>query len=282
MREQVTWVELLGVTMSGEREPDSGLVWSDLEGWWGLPDARGEADAIPGAHGRFPRTTLLREARVMTLVGHIYAANNHELHEIRDKLEAELGVGSGSMIVATAAGGLWERGVEIDTLKIDPDRGKRWTKFTVDMVAPDPCRYGPTQVIGPVGLPTSTGGVRLPQRLPWNFGQTSAAARMLLTNSGALPVHPVMRVSGGFESVSIVEVTTGQRLVLESPVLPGYDVLFDSGARRAEVRGSEVTRWMNRRQWFEILPGDTHEYRFEVTGQVGDPQMWAEFKNRAW
>ncbi|MEV8336971.1 hypothetical protein [Leucobacter sp. NPDC077196] len=282
MDEKTLWVELLGVTMAGAGEPDQGLIWTDLEGWWGIPDARGESVSIPGGHGRFRRSHMLREARVITLTGHIYAANNRELHEIRDRLEEALAEGSGRMLVATDSGAVWERWVEIDTLAIAPDRGRRWTKFTVDMLAPDPCRYGPVQTVGPVTLPTSTGGVKLPQAMPWNFGRTSGGARLVLPNAGTIPIYPRIIVSGGGHLVTVRDITANRTLRLDWTVPEGSELAFDCERRRVELEGQDVTRWLVIRQWFEVPKRATHEFRFEVEDRIGDPLMTAEYRNGAW
>lgn len=282
MDDVIAWVELLGETLSGIDRPDGGLIWTDLEGWWGLPDSRGEGDPIPGGHGRFRRARVLREARVITLTGHIYGANNHELVATRDRLEAALAVGAGTMKVATSASGVWERWVEIDTLTVSPDHGRHETSFTVDIIAPDPRRYGPIQRLGPVGLPDAQGGVRLPQRMPWNFGTVSEAGRLLIPNAGKIPVLPTIIVEGGFEVVTVTDITAGRRLRLEWPVAEGDSVTFNSRARRVDLGPSEVTRWLISRQWFEIPPGRTHEYRLEIIGRSGDPRMWGEYREGGW
>lgn len=283
MDEQAYWIELLGVTMAGSGEPDRGLIWTNLQGWRGLPDKRGETSVIPGGHGRFARSSVLRESRVITVIGHVYAADNAELHAVADRLEAQLGAGGvGEMKVSTPGGGTWSREVEIDTLTIDPDRGRRWTKFTIDMLAPDPRRYGPRVAVGPVTLPQVSGGVRFPQRAPFNFGRVSEAGRLILPNSGALSMFPVVRVEGGFTEVTVRSVTTGRSVVLPWPVGVGEDVLFDMGKRRATAGGVDVTRWMTRRQWLEVPAGETHELRFEVLRPQGTPQMWAEYQIGAW
>ncbi|PRI10915.1 phage tail family protein [Leucobacter massiliensis] len=277
MDEEIIWVDLLGVTLAGAKEPDAGLIWSNLEGWWGLPDVRGTADSIPGGHGRFPRSKVLRDSRVITLTGHIYTGSNAELHAVRDRLEAALAAGAGPMRVSTV-GGIWERWVEIDTLKIDPDRGRKWTRFIVDMVAPDPRRYGPQQRLGPVGLPVIEGGLRLPKRTPWNTGRTSEAARLLVPNPGAIALNPVITVSGGFDAVTVRDITDGRRLRLEWPIPDGEFVTLDSRIRRAQMGAAELTRWMTARQWFAIPAGETHEFRFDVEGRAGDPKMWADYR----
>lgn len=282
MSEQIAWVELLGETLSGIDKPDGGLIWVDLEGWWGLPDSRGEGDPIPGGHGRFKRRDVLREARVLTLKGHIYAASNRELVAVRDRLEAALSAGSGVMRVATSGSGVWERWVEIDTLAIAPDHGRHETEFVVDMIAPDPRRYGPVLRVGPAGLPTSQGGVRFPQRTPFNFGTVQSGGRLLIPNAGSIPIMPLIIVEGGFESVTVTDITAGRRLRLDWPVQEGMSVYLDSGARRAELGSSEVTRWLTRREWFTIPAGRTHEFRLSVVDGSGDPRMWGEYREGAW
>lgn len=273
-----SWVELFGVTLAGSHRPDSGLIWSEVEGWSGLTDGRGEGDAIPGAHGSFPRSRVWRESRQITLKGAIYADDNAGLIAARERLEAALFAGVGTMTVATPAGGSWSREVEIDTLEIDDDHGRHMTRFVVDMIAPDPRRYGPLMTVGPVGLPTSTGGVRLPQRFPWNFGSTTEAARLFVENAGLVDLSPAFAIAGGFSRVTVRDITTGARMRLDREVHEGETLVFDARSRRATIGASEVTRWMTARQWPVIGPGNTHEYRFEVDGRVGDPMMTAQFR----
>lgn len=282
MTDVIAWVEILGETLSGIEKPDSGLIWTDLEGWWGLPDARGDGDPIPGGHGRFRRRKVLRDARIMTLRGHIYAKDNTELVEVRDRFEAALSDGVGLMRVATSASGVWERWVEIDTLTIEPDHGRHQTSFVIDIVAPDPRRYGPEVTLGPVGLPASVGGVRFPQRAPFNFGTVSDGGRLRIPNPGSIDNSPTIIVHGGFSTLAVTDVTAGRRLQLDWPVPEGMSVVLDSSRRRAMLGNTEITRWLSRREWFTISPGDMHEFRFEATGVEGEPKMFGKYREGAW
>ena len=283
MDDSGSWVELLGVTMSGTLTPDRGFKYLDLTGWTGLTASRGQTDPIPGSHGRFRRAVEpLRESRSIGLLGEIRTASNVDLVEARGRLEEALSEGVGQMRVYSPASGIWERYVEIDDLRIDPDHGRAHTQFRVDLIAPDPRRYGPLQVVGPASLPKSEGGVRLPQRMPWNFGVTTGDSRLMIPNAGALPIQPRFRVRGGFAAVTLLDITTGRRLRLEWPAGEASEVVFDCRSRRVEMDGADVTRRMTRRQWFEIPKGETREFRFEAEGVTGDPQMWAEFKIGAW
>ncbi|MFJ4166285.1 hypothetical protein ACIPY5_12075 [Microbacterium sp. NPDC089698] len=278
---EIAWIELCGITLSGSGGPDAGLVWEDLTGWWGLPNIRGQQSNIPGGHGSFARSALYRDSRVITLKGHIVAYDRAAFNEVRDGLVAALSQSIGLMRVATDEG-IWERNVEIDTLSIDPDHGRTATSFTVDMVSPDPRRYGPVQSVGPVGLPVHLGGVRLPKRMPWNFGSTSGGSRLVISNGGSIPLSPVITVTGGgFSQLSVVDITAARQLILQLPGVTSADVVLDSATHRVYVGGQEVTRLLSTRQWFEVPAGETHRFRFEAPGAVG-PLMTGSFRIGAW
>ena len=281
--DEIAYLELFGITMAGVRKPDNGFYWTDLVGWWGLPDLRGTADNIPGANGRFRRTEYLRDSRAITLTGHLLTKTHRDLVSARDRLEDALSAGYGSMKVVTSSTGSWERGVEIDTLKVEPDHGREWTKFIVDMVAPDPRRYGPLQTVGPASVPTSEGGVNLPQAMPWNFGTTSGESRLTVPNPGTLKLEPVFRIEGGYSTVTLYDVATGKRLRLEWAAPEGSVTLFDMESRSVTINGENVTRRLTQRQWFDVPPRILdREFRFEVDGKIGDPLMWADYKIGAW
>lgn len=281
-RDEGSWLSLCGITMSGTLTPDQGIKFLDLTGWWGMPAARGRADTIPGNHGQYRRAEILREGSTMTILGEFRADTNAELKAARDRLTTALAAGQGPMVLSTPNDGIWERHVEIERFDPKPDHGRTVSTFTIDLVSPDPRRYGPLQKVGPVSLPTVEGGVRFPQRTPLNFGRVSEASRLVVPNAGAIDLHPRLLLSGGFSEVTVTDITDGRSLRLEWPVAEDEVLTFDQGPRRAELSGQELTRWMSRRQWFVVPPGETHEFRFEVAGAVGDPQMWAEYKIGAW
>ena len=277
----VAYIELLGVTLSGAKRPDQGLYWTDLTGWRGLTPTRGSGDDRPGVDGQFRRGMLLRDRRVMKLTGHILCTSNRELMEVTNRLERALATGAGTMKVVTNTSGEWERFVEIDTLDIDPDHGRRFTKFVVDLVAPDPYRYGPKQTLGPVSLPSYEGGLILPQALPWNRGMVSGGSHLEVFNSGGIRLYPeftVFDIKTQLQSCSIIETTSGRTLTLARPVAPGQVVRFDTRLRRAFIGTQDVTRFLTSRQWPAVLPGHTEEYRLGATPAETAPLMTVSFQ----
>lgn len=283
MDNSIAYMELLGVTLAGVRKPDQGLYWTDITGWTGLPDLRGETDSIPGGHGSFRRNTFHRESRVMTLTGHILAADPNELVQVRDRLESVLAQSYGPLSVVTTTTGKWTRDVEIKNLVIEPDHGKRYVKFVVDMVAPDPLRYKDVQRVGPASAPTYSGGVRFPQSTPFNFGTVNQGSSLFIGNTGgSVDAYPKLEIEGGFSYITVRNRTTGQVFIIDWPVAEGETLTIDNELRRIYAERTEITAQAATRQWFEIPPGETHEITFDVINPQGVPRMWAEFQIGAW
>lgn len=275
------WIEFCGVTLSGSHVPDGGVLFTKIDGWGGVTAARGGGDPIPGGHGSFRRVKpALRSERPISITGWILADSRAALLSKIAQMEAAFS-GAGEMTVYDD-GGVWARWVEVDDFRVDDSHGRSAAAFTLDGVAPDPHRYGPLQRVGPVSLPEAQGGVRLPQRMPWNFGTVADGGRLIVPNSGTIPLSPVLCVSGGFDAVTILDVTAGRRIRLDWPVALSDSVVIDSRSRRVTMGSAEVTRWLTRRQWFEIQPGAVHEFRFDVVGRAGDPSMFAEFREGGW
>lgn len=276
------YVQLGDLTCDGGYSGDAGWWYSDLIGWDSLAAARGSTDSLPGGHGSYRRSVVLRDSLVITLKVMFIGETYTDALAGRDRLLALGGETPVVPLLVSDSAGIWAREVEVRSVTVSDIHQRRWFKAEIDMIAPDPRRYGPVQTVGPVGLPTVEGGVRFPQRTPLNFGRVSEASRLIVPNAGAIALHPRVMLSGGFSSVTVTDVTDGRSQQLAWPVGEGEVLTLDQGTRRAELSGQELTRWMSRRQWFTVPPGETHEFRFEVVGAVGDPQMWAEYKIGAW
>lgn len=283
--ETIAHIELLGITLSGADKPTDGLYWTELEGWWGLPDLKSDSDSTPGAHGKFRRDplSLHRDSRIITLIGHILVDTVGGLAATRTRLESVLSGSAGDMTVVTSAYGSWTRYVEIDTLQIDPDHGRTWVKFTVDMEAPDPIRYLAPTVVGPVGLPVHEGGLILPKAFPWNFG-TSTRPVVAILNTGSVPVLPIvtMRSSepNGVASADAIIIYGGARR-LEFGAFDGV-LVFDALERRAWLNGTDVTLQIIRRDWPSVADGESADFYFEATNPSLDLALSVEYQIGEW
>lgn len=275
-KEDVAYMHLFGQVLSGVDHPTDGLYWTDLQGWWGLPDLKASSDSIPGAHGSFEKANHYRESRVITVVGHILADSPAGLAAVRQRLETALAAGAGEMSVTTGAYGTWFRTVEVDTLDIEPDHGKRSTKFTVDMIAHDPIRYSELLTAGPATLPIVSGGLMLPDELPWSLG-TSIKPVATVVNTGELPLLPRIIVTGSAPSLTV----KAGAYILQFGAFDGT-LVFDSLQRRAWLNGFDVTADIIRRGWPVVQPGATADFLFDYDGVDIGTELIVEYRIGVW
>lgn len=264
-------VTLDGIQLVGDNMAE--LVYQKLAGWDGVPDSRGKNDSIPGRHGQYAATQVLREARAITLTGAIITDSTERFFDLKRQIEA---VSSVCVMSVDQGDGAWVRGVEIDNIEIPDFHTRTMTTFSVDMVAPDPVRYRDVSVLGPVGLPVREGGLRLPEAFPWNFGRDIRSV-LTVVNDGGLPVFPVVRITG---SAASVVVSGGPRRV-------GFgafegELVFDASDRRALLNGGDVTRRMTRRDWPMVPPGVSHDFTFVAGSPSPDFLMTVEYQIGVW
>lgn len=256
----VHWLELGGLFMSGG-EGQHGFFIEGIDGWDELPDARGSLDVIPGAHGSFAPVDVWRESRAITVRGSIHGADRADA----ERLRAQLLNGFPGIVTLRVSDklGILSSDVRVDT--VTPSDMGAWSSmipFVIDMIAPDTVRYRDPVLLGPVGMPVREGGLRLPQRFPWNFG-TVIPAILHVVNDGPLVAYPTVTVSGSASSV----VVHGGARRLEFGAFTG-DLVFDNLARRAWLNGVDVTTDVVRRDWQSVAAGESADFLLEATDAV--------------
>lgn len=265
------FVEYAGVRFEGSSFAE--LTYSDLAGWDGIPEGRGGGDSIPGGHGVYARTEVLRESRAIVLTANLIADSAERFFELKRMLEALPPVGE---LRVDQGDGAWSRQVEIQHMPIPDFHTRTITEFTIDMIAPDPVRYSDVLPFGPVGLPVLEGGLFLPASLPWDLGVADLQVAEV-TNAGSLPMHPVVTLQGSASSV----VVHGGPRVLSFGAFEGTLVL-DSLQRRAFLNGADVTRQLVQRGWFLLPPGETHGFSFEAVAPSPGLYMSGEYRIGVW
>ncbi len=265
------FVEYAGVRFEGSTFAE--LTYSNLAGWDGIPEGRGGGDSIPGGHGVYARTEVLRESRAIVLTANIIANSAERFFELKRMLEALPSVGE---LRVDQGDGVWSRQVEIQHMPVPDFHARTVTEFTIDMVAPDPVRYSDTITFGPLGLPVLEGGLFLPAPLPWDLGVADLQVAEV-TNGGSLPLFPVVTVTG---SASAVVLHGGPR-DLSFGAFDG-SLVFDSLQRRVFLNGADVTRHLMQRNWHEVPPGETHRFSFEAVTPSSGLYMSGEYRIGVW
>lgn len=125
-----------------ELQPGTNQVLTHLDGWFSPAGTRREGTARLWAHGSFSERGW-RDQRVITVGGHIFTETRTDAANMTDTLSAALADGTaGTFIVDDADLGYREATVYITgTPTVNWDGGLD-IFFMIDMVAPDPRKYG--------------------------------------------------------------------------------------------------------------------------------------------
>ena len=270
----VHWVQVGSQYFAGG-DGSVGLFIESVRGLDELPDARASLDRVPQAHGSFEPTSVWRDSLAITVSGTIHGEDRADAERRRDVLKNEL-AGMLDMRFSDTTG-IWNMRVRVDNVRpADMGAWSSMIPFTIDMIAPDPVRYRDPVMLGPVGLPVRSGGLRLPERFPWHFG-TSIMPVLKLVNGGTRPTFPIVTVTG---AGSALTVTCGPRRI-EFGAWSG-EFVIDNRDRRAFLNGADVTRGLIRREWQEIPAGGSWDLTYDVADADPATQMFATYQEGAW
>lgn len=280
--ETFDWAEIGGVRLDGAptEYPYRGLMLSRLPGWRGLPGARGSLDPVPGAHGAYSATEVLRDPRSMEIRGAAVGETAGVASQLLGDLESALAEKVVELRVSDTDG-VWSRMVEVEAFTPAETWNRPRVTFTIDLIAPDPLRYRDPVTVGPLGRQKVVGGLRFPGRFPWSFGQMVGDTQLEVPNAGSVPMFPVLHIAGGFSGVTVTDRTTG-RTVSFGAVARGETLTIDVKSRRASVNGRDESRRLVKRGWPVIQPESTGVFTAVYESPTGDPTLSVESCEGAW
>lgn len=275
----MTTVQIGGVTFQGIAT--TGFVFQSLIDWYSVPDSKSDIRERPSSDGAFGIDRDLRQSLAVTLEG-VYLGTD-EVDAARAKLTLA-GLGSGDLVTATVTDvlGTTTRQVSIRRISVADDFGRSQWTYALDMIAPDPRRYGPQTSVS-TGMPTSGSGFVWPAVWPADWGTGGDPGRVNITNTGVVATYPVLEVRGGLGSgVELVETITGSYLRLERDIPDTSIVYFDTRTGRAylDTPANDLGMFLTRREWsgFAIPAGSTRTVQFNGLGTVtGTPQLTARY-----
>lgn len=282
-----TIIELVSATdtITFHPAPDvNGWVYDNatLDAWYALPDVEAPTNKRPNAHGVYGLGQVFAGAATPVLIGQRFDVSAASALVARDRLSAMFQDGNSITMRVTDELTVTTRVVQL----VDYDAPFKWGfdyfSFDLSFVAPDPRRYGPgSQTVGT--LPTVGTGLiwdlgTAGSGLYFDWGVAGDLGQLTFTNTGATTTYPRITVSslaGSFDvGFRITEIETGRELTYENATLTGDVIVFDSRTKRATLSGSDVTRFLSSRDWFEIPAGQTRRYQIASLGSsTGAPTM---------
>ena len=202
-----------------------------FKGWDGSPSGRREAVARPFAHGEFD-LPVFRSPRVVTISGVAVAGSTYELRQLSEALTALGADGEMLPLVVDHEGQelkAYARVIEV-TFTDEGKRGARQrAKFSVNLVCPDPRKYGVTNVY-------------------------SGDGSVLVWQRGNFPGLPQIRVSGASSSGYTVTGPGGKKIVVSRALASGSPHTLDLATGALLVGGSRVLGGVASYQEFTIPP----------------------------
>lgn len=253
---------------------DSGAYWvvEQEDGWSDSPDVRLATPVRPNWDGAFNRQHYY-SPRLVTLKGR---ALYPSLSAYRSGQRAFASLLGSRLATLTVEDGLGPLSAEVRLA--GPVRSRMRSpllmEWQIDLLAPDPRKYGPEQVVS-TGLALETGGLEFPLFTDGSvdvgfldFGDSTSTGRVTLSNPGTAQARPVFTVTGdladGFE---LVETYTGSRLRYEGPVTSQGDaVTLDSATGRVRLGTADRGGMLTRNDWFGLPANGAREVLFLSNG----------------
>lgn len=269
-----------------ELQPGTNQVLTLLDGWFSPAGTRREGTARLWAHGSFSERGW-RDQRVITLGGHIYTTSRSDAANMTDTLSAALADGTaGKFIVNDVDLGYREATVFINGTPTVNWDGNLDIFFMIDMVAPDPRKYG-SKISATTLAAAPGGGLAFDLFTGTNagvldFGGADVPGTASLENIGTADSAPVFTVSGYAPGFTITEPTSGARLIYTATVATGQTLVINAADGTVLLDGyADRSAYLTRREWTRV-PGKTRNtYLFESPGNTG-AQMTLEMRPAWW
>jgi hypothetical protein len=125
------------------------------------------------------------------------------------------------------------------------------------VTAPDPLRYGPTQVVS-TGLPHQSGGLTWPVTWPIEWDGVNDSGVITIDNPGDVAAPLMLRVDGPCTGPTIRHSASGVELTLATDytLAAGAFLVIDM-ANRTVLEGGTASRngFITQRGWFELDKG---------------------------
>ena len=278
-------LEVADITFYGSPQADGfGFYFSDLTDWYGVPDSKSPVNERPQANGAHGIADDWRQSAAISFKAFYSGADRADMLRNQNALTGAFGIGRPVTATFTDELGPTSRVVSIRNARPRDTKGQSVVTFDVDMIAPDPLRYGPVQVAS-TGLPTSGGGIAYPITYPIDYGTPGNPGRITVSNPGTADTYSLLEVTGGMSGgFELTEVTTGRVNRFARPIPLGSTVYLNPRTGRVSLDGpSDVSGLLTRAEWWSVPAGGTREIQFNSIGAVtGSPTLTARTAPGYW
>ena len=155
-------------------------------------------------------------------------------------------------------------------------------KWAVQFVAEDPRIYGADLITTTIGPTTPAGGIDFSVDFDTTFGGTTGGQAAII-NSGVANSPAVMRINGPASYPRIVNLTTGERTLIQGDVAAGDYLEIDYGLKTVILNGttSRFHLLQQPHNWWLLEPG-TQYIQFAASGTTGASSLVIKHRSAWW
>lgn len=271
-------VQLGGLEFRPTFEGAGLFYFSTLVGWYDVSESKSEIRERPQAHGAFGLDQEWRESLLISLEGAYVGDDIVEAARAKRTLKRALAQNVPVEMLVTDPEGPTSRVVSVRNLRVPDDHGQTRWRFSADVIALDPRRYGP-EVVTSTGLPQPGSGLVWPITYPVNWGTPGDPGRITVANPGDEETVPLLEVAGGLDGgFELVNVSTGQLIRFERHLPAGSTVFVDmeQGLAYIDDPSNDVSAFLTRREFWTVPAGESFDVQFGGIGAVtGTPILTA-------
>lgn len=118
----------------------------------------------------------------------------------------------------------------------DDDTDSQWL-YSIELICPDPFKYGTSARSMTLSLPATSGGMRFPARFPLRFTGSTVSGDGEATNAGNHPTVPTIRLAGPLVNPAITSQEQGRTVTYRDTIAAGEFVDVDMANWSALLNG---------------------------------------------
>lgn len=251
-------VTLNGLQLTGGQPDEMGIRWRSgtLQGW-SSPGGTGGMDQRSRDHGGWAKKQFLTP-RGIAIEGTAVSRSHVALHRAEDALIVACALDLVPLVVEQA-GMARQSLVRRDGPVLWEEITPGVAKWSIQLVAPDPRKYGPERRYS-TGLPSSVGGLSVPFTVPLTVDAVVTTGSFTVVNGGNFETPGRLVVRGPVQDPRITAVVDGRERTLAWDLTLGATDWLDIDLdRRTAYQNGTASRIgsMTSRQWWKFPFGTT-------------------------
>lgn len=224
------WARLGGLNLNVVDANGSAWILERLDGWDG-PASSTSATQRSGAHGVWQTKGFLG-GRPLALTGWCETGAAEILRDAEGVLNAATDLDDFTFMVDEYGLQRFVTARRTDQV-VWEKQNPTTAKWSVELLAGDPMRYGVTELDATLQLPAASGGLVIPTAVPFAINATTTKSTVDVVNDGNIDALPTILIAGPVSLPVVQNLTTGVEMRFQITLSVGEILTID--CRREQV-----------------------------------------------